>query len=96
VLPDFLQVFSAFGTIDHVDSEALLAKTTRASDTMEIRLEVGLFGLVDDRQVEVDDYRHLRDVDASGRDVGGDEDLFVSSSESVDDRRSLLETKRPS
>jgi hypothetical protein len=38
-----------------------------------------------ERQVIVDDHVDLEDIDATGDDVGGDEDLFASLAETVDD-----------
>ena len=49
---------------------------------MKVRLAVGLAVGVNG-QVKVDDDRHLLDVDASGHHVGGDQDLLVGISETI-------------
>lgn len=61
--------------VDHVDGDARAPEASRASNAVQVRLEVGLsVGQIG--QIEVDNHRHLLDVEAARRHVRSDQHLI--------------------
>lgn len=79
---DFVQSIETPLVVDEADAHTDTAKASRAADSVEVRLKVGLeITPALHGNVVVDDHRDTRDIDTSGKNVGGDEDLVLARSE---------------
>lgn len=87
---DILEHVHGPAWVDEVNGQTGLAKTSCAADAMQVRLAIGV-SLQVDGQVVVDDDRHLFDVDTARQHVGGDENLRLSLTESVQNVDALLD-----
>lgn len=69
--------------VDQIDSDAVLAESSRASNAMKIRLVVGV-ARHGDGHIKVDDERHLFDVDATRQNVRRDQHLLEPIAKAIE------------
>ena len=84
------QVLARTYAVDEIDRQARLAEPARTTDSMQIGFKVGLTIDVD-RDVKIEDDRHLLDVDAARADVRRDEQLLFAVAKASEDRRTIFE-----
>lgn len=82
VVLDGTHIFPTSSVVDEIDADTCAAKSARATDAMEVNFGVGHVVAVEGHVI-VDDETDLEHVDASGQDIGGDQNLVFTTAEII-------------